>query len=174
MRQPIQRSPLSPAQIEELQALYRPTTEVHLRTRAHIILLAAEQGMSGPTMAQIGRDNDQTVRNWRKRDSAEGIAGLYDAPRLGAPQQGTPAYGPPLRNGVRWRPRRLGWPDALWTLARLADARAEPTGRRVEAETGRRHLHEADLVLRRPQQKTSRPAPAYQGKKGRGKRPAMA
>ncbi len=75
MRQPIQLSPLSPEQIEELHALYRTTKDVRLRTRAQIILLAAEQGMSAPTLAQIVRENDQTVRHWLKRYSAEGIEG---------------------------------------------------------------------------------------------------
>jgi transposase len=174
MRKPIQLSPLSPAQTEELHALYRTTKDVRLRTRAQIILLAAEQGMSAPTIAQIVRENDQTVRNWLKRYSAEGIEGLHDAPRLGAPKKVTPAYVTHLLNVVRLRPRSLGLPYSLWTLARLADYMAEHTGIRVEAETVRRHLHEADIVLSRPQHKISSPDPEYLVKKRRLKRPAMA
>jgi transposase len=83
MRRPIQLAPLRPAHIEELHTLYRTTKDVRLRTRAQIILLAAEQGMSAPTIAPIVRENEQTVRNWLKRYSAEGIAGLHDAPRAG-------------------------------------------------------------------------------------------
>ncbi len=77
----------------------------------------------------------------------------------------TPAYVTQLLNVVRLRPRSLGWPYALWTLARLADSMAEHTGMRVEAETVRRHLHAADIVLSRPQHKISSPDPEYQGKK---------
>ena len=73
MRKPIQLSPLTPTQIEELHTLYRTTKDVRLRTRAPIILLAAEQGMSAPTLAQIVRENEQTVRNWLKHYSAEGL-----------------------------------------------------------------------------------------------------
>jgi transposase len=102
------------------------------------------------------------------------IEGLHDAPRLGAPKKVTPAYVTPLLNVVRLRPRSLGLPYSLWTLARLADDMAEHTGRRVEAETVRRHLQEADIVLSRPQHKISSPAPEYQGTKRRLKRPAMA
>jgi transposase len=174
MRKPIQLSPLSPAQIEELHTLYRTTKDVRLRTRAQIILLAAEQGMHAPTIAQMVRENDQTVRNWLKRYSAEGIEGLSDAPRLGAPKKVTPAYVTQLLNVVRVRPRSLGLPYSLWTLARLADYMAEQTGIRVEAETVRRHLQEADIVLSRPQHKISSPDPEYQVKKRRLKRPAMA
>jgi hypothetical protein len=42
---------------------------------------------------------------------------------------------------------------------------AEHTGIRVEAETVRRHLQEADIVLSRPQHKISSPDPEYQVKK---------
>jgi transposase len=174
MRKPIQLSPLRPAQIEELHAVYRTTKDVRLRTRAQIILLAAEQGRSAPTIAPIVRENEQTVRNWRKRYSAEGIEGLHDAPRLGAPKKVTPAYVTQLHDVVRLRPRSLGLPYALWTLARLADSMAEHTGIRVEAETVRRHLQEADIVFSRPQHTISSPDPEYPGKKRRLKRPAMA
>jgi transposase len=174
MRKPIQLSPLSPVQIEALHALYRTTKDVRLRTRAQMILLAAEQGMSAPTIAQIVRENEQTVRHWLKRYRAEGLEGLHDAPRLGAPKKVTPAYVAQLHTVVRWRPRSLGLPYSLWTLARLADSMAEQTGIRVEAETVRRYLHEADIVLSRPQHKISSPDPEYQVKKRRLKRPAIA
>ena len=167
MQKPIQLSPLSPAQIEELQTLYRTTKDVRLRTRAQMILLAAEQGMHAPTIAQIVRENEQTVRNWLKRYQAEGLEGLSDAPRLGAPKKVTPAYAARLREAVRLRPRSLGLPYSLWPLARLADYMAEQTGIRVEAETVRVYLKEADIVLSRPQHKISSPDPEYQVKKRR-------
>jgi hypothetical protein len=40
---------------------------VRFRTRAQIILLAAEQGMRAPTIAPMVRENDQTVRTWLNR-----------------------------------------------------------------------------------------------------------
>jgi transposase len=132
-----------------------------------MILLAAEQGMHAPTIAQIVRENEQTVRHWLKRYSAEGLEGLHDAPRLGAPKKVTPAYVAQLHEVVRLRPRSLGVPYSLWTLARLADYMAAQTGMRVEAETGRVYLKEADIVLSRAQHKISSPAPEYQVKKTR-------
>ena len=120
MRQPIQLAPLTPAHIEELHTLYRTTKDVRLRTRAQIILLAAEQGMSAPTIASIVRENDPTISNWLKRYSAEGVEGRHDAPRLGAPKKVTPAYVAQVLDVVRLRPRSLGLPYSLWTLARLA------------------------------------------------------
>jgi transposase len=110
MRKPIQLSPLSSSQIEELHVLYRTTKDVRLRTRTQIVLLAAEQGMSAPTIVAIVRENEQTIRNWLKRYSAEGIKGRHDAPRLSAPKKVTPAYVAQLLDVVRLRPRSLGLP----------------------------------------------------------------
>lgn len=171
---PLQLTPLRQEQIAVLHDLYRTTKDVRVRTRAQIILLAAEHEMSAPAIAQIVRENDQTVRNWFKRYAAEGLEGLKDAPRPGSPRKVTPAYVAQLVEVVRLRPRSLGLPYSIWTLARLADYMAEQTGIRVEAETVRVHLQEAEIVLSRPQHKISSPDPEYQVKKRRSKRPAMA
>ncbi len=174
MRPPLQLSPLSPQQLEELKELYRTTKDVRLRTRAQMILLAAEQEMTAPAIAQIVRESDQTVRNWFKRYEAEGIEGLKDAPRPGSPKKVTPQYVAKLVEVVRLRPRSLGLPFSMWTLARLADYMAEQTGIRVEAETVRVHLKEAEIELSRPQHTISSPDPEYMVKKRRSKTHAMA
>lgn len=154
--------------------LYRTTRDVRLRTRAQMILLAAEQGMTAPVIAQIVRESDQTVRNWLKRYQAEGVEGLQDIPRPGSPKKVTPDYVKRLVEAVRLRPRSLGLPFSTWTLARLADYLAEQTGIRVEAETVRVHLKESDIVLSRPQHKISSPDPEYLVKKRRSRKPAVA
>lgn len=169
----LQLTPLGKEQIEELHTLYRSTKDVRVRTRAQMILLAAEQGMSAPAVAKIVRESDQTVRNWLVRYEAEGSEGLKDAPRPGSPKKVTSAYVTQLREVVRVRPRSLGLPYSLWTLARLANYMAEQTGIRVEAETVRVYLKEAEVVLSRPQHKISSPDPEYQVKKRRLKRRAL-
>jgi transposase len=138
-----------------------------MRTRAQMILLAAEHGMSAPQSAPIVREGDQTGRNWLKREGAEGLEGLTDAPRSGSPGTVTPAYVAQLVEVVRMRPRALGLPYSLWTLARLADSMAEQTGLRVDGETVRLPLNAADIVLSRPQPRMRSPAPEDQGKKRR-------
>jgi transposase len=135
-----------------------------------MILLAAEQRMTAPAIAQIVRECDQTVRNWFKRYEAEGIGGLKDVPRPGSPKKVTPDYAQRLVEIVRRRPRSLGLPFSMWTLTRLADYMAEQTGIRVEGETVRVHLKEADIVLSRPQHKISSPDPEYLVKKRRLRR----
>lgn len=171
---PIQLTPLGQEALAVLHGLYRTTKDVRLRTRAQMILLAAEHGMRAPAIAKIVREHEQTVRNWFKRYEAEGAEGLKDAPRPGSPRNVTQAYQTQLVEAVRMRPRSLGLPYSMWTLAGLADYMAEQTGIRVEAETVRAYLKEAEIVLSRPQHKISSPDPEYQVKKRRSKQRAMA
>lgn len=164
---PIELRPLSETELSELDELYRKTKQVRMRTRAQIILLAAEQSMTAPQIAKIVRKDDQTVRRWIKRYHAEGITGLFDAPRPGAPGIVTADYHEQLIQVVRRRPRSLGLPYSLWTLQRLADYMAEETGLRVSAETIRLHLKAEDIVISRPQHTVSSPDPEYMLKKRR-------
>jgi len=172
MRPPIQLPDLRPEAIKELDALYRTTHDVRLRTRSQMVLLAAEQHLVAADIAKIVRTDDETVRSWLRRYLAEGTQGLADAPRSGGPPKVTEAYHEQLIRVVRQRPRSLGQPYSLWTLQRLADYMAEQTGIRVEAETIRVHLKAADIVLSKPQHKVTSPDPEYEVKKRRSKTPA--
>ena len=89
---PIRVRELTQSEIDELQTLYEKTKKVRVRTRAQMILLSVEQNMTSQQISQIVRKNEQTVRRWIKRYNAEGINGLYDAPRPGAPEKVTPKY----------------------------------------------------------------------------------
>src|SRR5512135_1510440 len=171
MMKPLELAPLRQAQLDELDTLYRTTKDVRLRTRAQLILLADEQKMSAPRIATLVRETDQTVRNWLKRYEAEGIEGLKSKPQPGPPEKVTPDYQTRLIEVVRMRPRSVGQPYSVWTLARLADYLAEQTGIRVEAETVRCHLKAADIVMSRPQHTISSPDPEYAVKKRRLKTP---
>ena len=162
----IRLPPQSPEQLKALDELYQTTKDVRLRTRAQMILLAAEQGLSAPAIAAIVRDNEQTVRRWMKRYLAEGIEGLKDAPRPGRSTTVTEAYRTRMLEAVRRRPRSLGLEYSLWTLRRLTDYLAEETGLRVSFETVRRELAKADIVFSRPEHTISSPDPEYQVKKG--------
>jgi transposase len=168
---PIHIPALSPIQHNELEQLYRTTKAPRLRTRAQMILLAAEQGLKVPQIAAIVRESEATVLRWLKRYLAEGLEGLHDAPRPGRPSEVTEAYRAALLAAVRRRPRSVRLPFSLWTLQRLVDYLAEHTGVRVSDETVRRALKQAGLVLSRPQHKISSPDPHYHVKKRRLKTP---
>jgi len=163
----IQLPVLSSEQVNELNELYRKTRDPRLRTRAQIILLAAEKGLVAQEIGVIVRLSEEAVRKWLKRYMAEGIEGLKDLPRAGTPKKVTAVYLVTLEAAVRRRPRRLDLPFSVWTLQRLADYLAEETGIRVEAETVRLHLKKLGIVLSRPQHKVSSPDPDYLVKKRR-------
>ena len=169
---PIRVPDLAPERFAELERLYRSTRNVRLRTRAQMVLLAAERGLSAAQIAQIVRASEETVRRWLKRYMAEGVEGLKDAPQPGAPRKVTEEYRERLVQAVRRRPRSLGLPFSLWTLRRLADYMAEQTSIRVEYETVRVHLKTQGIVLSRPQHTITSPDPEYVLKKRRSKRPA--
>jgi hypothetical protein len=67
MRTPLELPSPTAQEGAALEHLYRSTHEVRLRTRAHLILLAAEQRLTAPASAAIVREDDQRVRNWLKR-----------------------------------------------------------------------------------------------------------
>jgi transposase len=160
---------LNAEQLKELGELYQTTRDTRLRTRAQMILLAAEKGLTAPAIGEIVREDEETVRRWMKRYMAEGINGLKDMPHPGAPPKMTVAYEHELIRAVRQRPRSLGQDFSMWTLQRLVNYMAEQTGLRVSPECVRLHLQKAEIVLSRPQHKISSPDPEYEVKKRRSK-----
>jgi transposase len=132
-----------------------------------MVLQAVDAKMTAPQIAKIVRQDEQTVRRWLKRFNQEGINGLYDEPKSGAPRRVTDAYRARLLVIVRQRPRSLEQPYSLWTLQRLVDFMAEETGLRFSTETVRLILRDNDIVISRPQHKVSSPDPEYELKKRR-------
>jgi transposase len=169
---PIQVPALTDEQRTELESLYRKTKLPRVRTRAQMVLLAAEQGFSAPAIAVIVRESADTVGRWLKRYVAEGVQGLLDLPHAGRPSVITEAYRATLLGAVRRRPRSLALPFSLWTLQRLVDYMAEQTGTRVALTTLHRLLKQEGIVLSRPQHKVSSPDPEYLLKKRRLQTPA--
>ncbi len=147
------------------------------------MLLAVEQAMTAPRIAEIFRENDGTVRTWLRRYEAEGTEGLSDRPRPGGPSKVTPAFVKELSAAVRKRPRSLDLPFSLWSCQRvltktaprrLADYLAEQAGLRVSDETICRQLATLGIVLSRHQHKVSSPDHEYEAKKRRLKRREVA
>jgi transposase len=160
-----------PAQaLQELDELYRRTKLARMRTRAQIVLLSAEQGLKAGQIAGVVRDSERTVQRWLHRYQAEGVQGLYDAPRSGKPGKVTQHYQEKLLESVRLRPRALGLDFSLWTLERLSDYLALHTGIRISDEAVRLHLKAGGIVLSRPQHQISSPDPEYLVKKRRWKK----
>ena len=158
-------------QTQELEALYHSSKDVRIRSRAQMVFLSSEQGMICQEIAAIVREDADTVLRWLKRYQEQGIEGLKDLPRSGAPPKITPAFVNELIQTVRQRPRSLGLDFSLWTCQKLADYMAKKTGIAVSDDTIQRQLAKAEIVLSRPQHKVSSPDPLYEVKKRRLKRP---
>ena len=71
---------MTPTQREQLDRLYRTTKVPRLRTRARMILLAADQGLKVPQIARIVRESEATLLRWLKRYRAEGLEGCKMPP----------------------------------------------------------------------------------------------
>jgi transposase len=167
MRPPLRLRELTADELAELHDEYRSTKEARIRTRVQIVLLAAEQKLTAPAIAQIVRVNDQTVRNWLRRYESQGLAGLFDEPRPGAPRKVTDAYEQRLLAVVRQRPRALAQPFSMWTIQRLVDFLGEESGIHLSKATVQRLLADNEIVFSRPQHKISSPDPEYEVKKRR-------
>jgi transposase len=169
---PIRVDQLSAEQHAELDHANRTANDGRLRVRALIVLLAAERGMVAAEIAAVVRMHEETVRRWLVRYQAEGLEGLTDAPRSGAPPRITRAYREQLLAVVRRRPRTLDLPFSLWTGDRLADYLAERTGLRASKTTVYRLLRAGGVHLNRPQHTITSPDPEYALNKPRWSAPA--
>lgn len=76
---------LSRKQRGALEALTR-STRCRLAQRALIVLATSEEGMTHAAVARELGTVEATVRRWRGRFEANGVTGLEDAPRSGAPK----------------------------------------------------------------------------------------
>ena len=63
---PIRIPTLNSEQLNALERLYRTTRDSRLRTRAQMVLLAAEQRLTAAEIAGIVRASEETVRRWLK------------------------------------------------------------------------------------------------------------
>ncbi len=85
---PMRIPTLSPEQLDALEKLYRTTREARLRTRAQMVLLAAERGLSAAEIAEIVRASEETVRRWLKALPGRGGRGLARCAASGCSAQG--------------------------------------------------------------------------------------
>jgi transposase len=87
--------------------------------RAKIIQLAKE-GQSIPQIVQQLHLSEPMVRKWWKRFEQQGLAGLEDAARPGAPSHYTPEDKAQVLEAALTRPSDLNLGFTYWTFDRLA------------------------------------------------------
>lgn len=94
-------------------------TEHRDRTRARIILAAAEGAANTTIAAEVGVCVD-TVRKWRHRFAEHGVAGLKDLERSGRPPKFTPVQVAGLKALACTPPQDRDVPLARWSTTELA------------------------------------------------------
>lgn len=110
------------------------------KIRAQIVLLAARRWTNTRIAAQVGVSVD-TVRTWRGRFAAEGLAGLVDRPRSGRPSRFSPVQVAQVKALACQLPREVGAPLARWSGPELArEAVTQGVVEQISAATVRRWL----------------------------------
>lgn len=158
---------LTTEETQEVGRLARSrTAPARLVERARIVDLAA-RGWRAPGIADEVGVSQRTVRRWVKQFTAQGLAGLADAPRSGRPATYAPEDVGELVAASLTDPRALGLPFGSWTLDRLAAHLDEAKG--IAMKRSRIAEILAAEGLRWRTQETwfgERPDPAFAEKRG--------
>jgi transposase len=134
-----------------LERLAHSRTAPHRVVQRAQIVWASARGETVPAIArQVGLSAFR-VRAWLHRFNRHGLAGPADAPRSGRPRQHDQTVRGTVIALARTNPQSLGWPFALWTLARLQQALHERHGLWVTPATIWKWLQAEGLAWKRQQ-----------------------
>ena len=89
------------------------------KVRAQIVLLAAQRWSNAAIAVEVGVSVD-TVRTWRGRFAAEGLAGLADRARSGRPSRFSPVQVAQVKALACQLPARVGVALSRWSCPELA------------------------------------------------------
>jgi transposase len=117
MGRPKARLEIDEQQRKQLMAIVRRTSSSQSHVlRARIVLECAE-GLDNQDVAEDLGTTGQTVGKWRRRFIADGLEGLFDAPRLGAPRSVSDEHVATVirktleespKNATHWSTRSMG------------------------------------------------------------------
>lgn len=144
------------------------TAPVRLVERARIVLLSIA-GLTVPTIAAQVGVSEKTARQWIKRFTAAGLAGLDDAPRAGRP----PTYAEDAQSLVIAKARSLPpkltdaamAPTCHWTLDRLTEE-LHKDGVPIKRSQIRRLLRAEHIKWQKPRTWLESDDPAFAEKRG--------
>jgi transposase len=120
MRGPLRLRALNEEEERVIRKLaHSRTASARLVQRAKLIELGKE-GQTIPQIMQQLQVSEPMVRKWWKRFEQQGLAGLEDAPRPGAPSRYTAENKARVLEAALTRPSALGLPYSSWTFERLA------------------------------------------------------
>ena len=147
----LQVRPLTTQEADAVKRFASSRTAPHRVVQRAQIVWASAQGESVRDSARRVGLSAFRVRAWLHRFNRHGVAGLADAPRSGRPRQHDETVRSTVIALARTKPRSLGYPFALWTLARLQQALQERQGLHVTPATIWKLLHAEGLVWKRQQ-----------------------
>jgi transposase len=142
---------LTAEEANELKRLAGSRTAPHRVVQRAQIMWASAQGETVPVIALRVGLSAFRVRAWLHRFNRHGLAGLADAPRAGRPRRHDETVRGKAIALARTKPRSLGYPFALWTLARLQQAFQERHGLKLTPATIWKWLQAEGLVWKRQQ-----------------------
>ncbi|HEU5377710.1 MAG TPA: helix-turn-helix domain-containing protein [Ktedonobacteraceae bacterium] len=149
MRQPLKLRVLTEEEERVIHTLVRSrTASVRLVERARIV----EQASLGKTIPEIAATlhvGEPTVRKWFKRFGEQGLAGLEDAPRSGAPPTYTIENRAVVLEVAATAPSKLNQPFHCWSLKRLQVYLKEEKGLTMKQSRIRQLLHAEGLRWRK-------------------------
>jgi transposase len=140
--------PLSAAERRELRR--RARSEVGRVSERIRMVLLSDRRYSVPQIAGIFECSEATVRGWLTRFATEGIAGLYDRPRMGRPRQADAVARETIRRTVAVAPAAAGYGFGFWTVVTLSAHLAQQYGLHLSCSALRRVLQALDYRWRRP------------------------
>jgi transposase len=142
---------LTAQEAEGLNRMAHSRTAPHRVVQRAQIVWASARGETVPAIARRVGLSALRVRVWIQRFNRDGLAGLRDAPRSGRPRRHDETARGTVMALARTKPRGLGLPFALWTLARLQQALQERHGLYVTPATIWKWLQAEGLVWKRQQ-----------------------
>ena len=141
---------LTAEEAQELKSVAASRTAPHRVVPRAQIIWASAHGEAVPVIArQVGLSAFR-VRAWIQRFNQHGLTG-FDAPRAGRPRQHDETARGTVIALARTKPRGMGCPFALWTLARLQQALQERHRLCVTPATIWKWLQAEGLVWKRQQ-----------------------
>lgn len=143
------RIQLPPAEIEQLQKVFRSTPDRKLRDRLHIVLLA-HQGRKHQDIAADLCLNRRSVPRWLNAYLERGLDGLRPRKAKGATGNIPPELADEIRRWVLDGPAKQGLDRANWTHAELADHLFKTHGIRTSRSAMHRFCYRLDIRPYRP------------------------
>jgi transposase len=142
---------LTAEEAQALKSVAASRTAPHRVVPRAQIIWARAHGEAVPVIArQVGLSAFR-VRAGIHRFNQHGLTGLADAPRAGRPRQHDETARGTVIARARTKPRGMGCPLALWTVARLQQALQERHGLCVTPATIGKWLQAEGLVWKRQQ-----------------------